>query len=126
MTPERVLAKNNQTGKYVLFMGSVMSDIVTEDNNLRYIALYQKYPGLDFDPSDVDMIEKALFLMRTIRNSTHIGTCFARLNDESNRYILMTANGQIIADDLRTLSVCLKVAVERFCGDFGYEIIQRF
>ncbi len=126
MSPERVLAKHTDQNTYALFVGSVMNNMPTEDNNLTYIAIYQKYPALDFDPSDVDMIEKALFLMRTLRNSTHVGTCYARLNDTGDRYILMTPDGQIIASNLRTLSVCLKVAVERFCTDFGFEIIQRF
>lgn len=127
MSPERVLAKDRESGRYVLIAASASKEIPGTTD--RMICVYQKYPTMDFDPSDLSKIETGLFNMRTLHNSRYVDVYRVFLQDDGNkleRYSLLSGASGLLASDIRTLAICQKLAVEYFCKESGLEIIQRF
>lgn len=127
MSPERVLAKNRESGRYVLIAASASKEIPGTTD--RLVCVYQKYPTTDFDPSDLSKIETGLFNMRTLHNSRYVDVYRIFLQDDGNkleRYSLLSGASGLLASDIRTLAICQKLAVENFCREQDLEIIQRF
>jgi len=126
MTPERVLAKDTGSDRYMLLMGSSVNLQKEVPAQGKCILVHQKFPVLDFDPADQSKIEKGLFSMRTYRNSTLISKYIVLYNSTRDRYILLDAKGIVVASDLRTIALCQKAAVEDVCNKHGFELIQRY
>lgn len=127
MSPERILAKDIKSNKYVLLVANT-SKCLPETLD-RLIWIYEKYPTIEFNITDVSKIEAGLFNMRTFRNSRQLNTYRVLTQDDDSsmeRYTVATYQGDIITSDVRTLAVCQKVALESFCNNYGYEVIQRF
>ena len=128
MSPERVLAKDIDNDKYVLIMGTASKELIPNVGD-RLIWIFEKYPGLEFSPSDLTKVEIGLFNMRTMRNSRQVGMyriATQDLGDALTRYILLNIRGDVIATNIRTLAMCQKLAVEAFCEENNYCIINRF
>lgn len=128
MSPERVLAKDKDNDKYVLLMATASKELIPNVGD-RLIWIFEKYPGLEFSPSDLTKVETGLFNMRTMRNSRSVGmyrVATHEIGDVSPRYMLLNLRGDVITTNIRTLATCQKLAVEAFCEENNYATIQRF